>query len=202
MAYLKSELTGSHKNARPPIHRDPGFGKKMPHVEQALQALKRRMPPTMDKGFSKGNAAQLFAQQLRGSGGPFKMGGDIMPMPDPYGIGRPKAGYIDDYGPAMGNGPGPDGGPAPENPVQHMQPFPRPQLPEHPVDFEQFFGDQGGQHQLQPFPRPKQPTQLNPQIMALIQAMRGGQRQMPRWEGQMRPGGVQGPMNGGRFGIQ
>ncbi len=177
MAFIKAEH--GRGIARPPIHRDPGFNRKMP--QNFIDRVRKAAPPRrIDPGFNRGayprplpNVAQLFKQRFPGVEHPmidggfnidrgahpggFNMGGDYVPQdqfPQAPGAG-------DEYGP---DGPGngmPNFPMRPQHPAQGLPG--RPPMPQHPFDF-------GGMPQMPQHPLGGLGAD-NPSIQALIQEL-------------------------------
>lgn len=122
---------------------------------------------------SRGRGLHQMPIPTRSINPPWNMGGDIMPMP-------PAA-------PQMPQHPFDFGG-RPQAPRHPMDFGERPQIPQQPFDFG------GGQTPPQ-HPFDMGGAQINPQVLALLQEMMQGMRPpRQRWEGSMRPGGVEGGM--------
>ena len=188
MAYIKSSLLGSAAKRLPGRARPPRDAaaviEKILKNKQRLPRLPGRgtgkLPPfrPMPAGWSEAN---IGGPRHGGGPGKFDMSGDIMQM---HTRGGPQGGpdgwmgqvppqpqsNISDYGPPMGQGAGPDGGPIPPpGPEQY------PNMPPYGM----FGGGMGGEAQRPPWEgqmRPGGVNGINPKIMQLIMEMMGQRR--------------------------
>ena len=179
MAYIKPAMIGNHRKDMGAVRERVLRAKKKSIGPGGYKAARGALKGPMPRGASFGGGlglghlrSAMIRSAMQTPRGGFDMGGDIMPMPGPVEQQQPDDSWADQ---------GVNGPPIHPN-LPPRQPFRT-----NPIAVPDMgSGGMGGS--------------VNPQIMELVRSMLQGYGTQPRWEGQMRPGGVMGaPPSGSYF---